>query len=180
MIKKCAIAVAVAVVVVGSLYGIWRGLYCYYYPFGAEHRCDKQLWFALREYAEKHDGRFPSGEATPEASLGLLGPKWAYLLHHRSVTTEVVQNMLERGEMLTPETCGWNYVDGLKIGSNGEIALFWDKEGLSEIGQRLSDGGHIVTFVSVSSEYIPASRWDSFLEEQRKLLAAEREKAKNR
>ena len=178
--RKLGIAATVAVVVVALLYGGVRGLHCYYYPFGAEHRCDKQLWFALREYAEQHGGKFPSGEATPEASLSLLGAKWTYLLHHRGVATETVQNILERGELLTPETCGWNYVEGLRMDSNGAIALFWDKEGLSEIGQRLSGGGHNVTFVNASSEYIPAARWSTFLDEQRRRLSEENRKADER
>ena len=68
MKKKIGIAIAVIVVLVGSIYGLYR----YYYPYGMDHRCDKGLWFALRDYAEKHNGKFPSGEATPEASLSLI------------------------------------------------------------------------------------------------------------
>jgi hypothetical protein len=176
MTKKALIALAVVVLVTGSLFVI-AGLYHQYqYPYGPYHRCDKQLWSALREYAEAHRGRFPSGEATPEASLSLLGRQYAYLLPRRGVPTEVVERMLDQGQLLNPETCGWNYVEGLRLDSNPKLALFWDKEGLSEIGARLPEGGHLVHFVDSAYEYVPASRWDGFLEEQRRLLAEEKAK----
>ena len=42
-------------------------------------------------------------------------------------------------------------------------------------GGRLSGGEHFVSYVGWPYEYVPASEWDSFLAEQRRLLAAERE-----
>jgi hypothetical protein len=179
MKKKLVIALIVVVFMVGSLYGF----YCFYFPFGKDHRCDAQLWFVLREYAEKNGGVFPAGQATPEASLSLIhsldpsGGENAYLLHRRGVPCERVRLILERGELLGPDTCGWNYVEGLRLNSNPELALFWDKEGLNEIGGRLSEGGHIVSFVGSPCQYIPASRWDSFLEGQKKMFAEEKNKA---
>jgi hypothetical protein len=181
MRKKVAIAIVVLIVLAGSLYGLYR----YYYPMGGEHRCDKMLSLALREYAEKHGGAFPSGEATPEASISLVhsldedGYEYAYLLHRRDVPEDVVRQMLKRGELLGPDTCGWNYVEGLRLDSDPRLALFWDKEGLGHNGERLSEGGHIVTFVGGMSEYIPGERWDSFLEKQHKLLAEENAKTRN-
>lgn len=179
MIKKLGIAVAVAMLLVGAAYGAYR----YYYPFGADHRCDILLCFALHDYARAHGGKFPSGEATPEASLSLIHSldapgENAYLLRRRDVSEEVVREMLSRGELLGPDTCGWNYVEGLSILSNSKLALFWDKEGLSEMGMRLPEGGHLVTFLH-GEEYVPASRWDAFLEEQRTLLAEEKAKSQN-
>jgi hypothetical protein len=150
-----------------------------------DHRCDKMLWFALQEYAEKHNGAFPAGEATPEASISLVhsldqdGNEYAYLLHRRDVPEDVVRQMLKRGQLLDPDTCGWNYVEGLRVDSNPRLALFWDKEGLGHNGERLPEGGHIVTFVNSGNEYIPAARWDSFLAEQRDLLAEEEMKTQN-
>ncbi len=178
MKKKALIAVAVALVV-GSLFFVAYRSYRHRYPFGMGHRCDKGLWFALIEYADAHGGRFPSGEATPEASLSLIGREYAYLLAHRGTSPEIVAQMLDRGELLDPETCGWNYVEGLRLDSNPKLALFWDKEGLDEMGRRLPKGGHVVSFVGWPYEYVPASRWDSFLEEQRKLLAEEKAKTQH-
>lgn len=178
MRKKVAIVIVILIVLAGSVYGLYR----YYYPLGMEHRCDKILWAALREHAEKHGGAFPSGEATPEASISLVhsldpyGYEYARQLHRRDVPESVVRQMLKRGQLLGPDTCGWNYVEGLRLDSNPRLALFWDKEGLGHNGERLSEGGHIVTFVGAGSEYITAARWDSFLDEQRKLLAEEKAK----
>jgi hypothetical protein len=172
MTKKVSILILVIVSLVILAYG-WRR---YQFPYGMYHRCDKQLWSALRDYAEAHGGKFPSGEATPEASLRLLGKDYAYLLVRRGESVEEVEQMLDRGELLGPETCGWNYVEGLRLDSNPRLALFWDKEGLSEIGGRLSGGGHFVSYVGWPYEHVPASEWDSFVEEQRRLLAEENAK----
>jgi hypothetical protein len=140
-----------------------------------DHRSDKQLWMALLDYANEHKGRFPSGEATPEASLSLIGAQYAYLLRRRDVSVEVVQQILENGQLLTPETCGWNYVEGLRLDSNPDLALFWDKEGLSEMGQRLPEGGHHVQLVG-GATYVSSENWARFLDKQRKLLAVEKAK----
>ena len=177
MTKKAQIAVVI--LVVGSLFGVPYGFYRYQFPFGMYHRCDKQLSGALWEYAQTHGGKFPAGEATPEASLSLLGEGHGYLLVPRDKSETVVEQMLARGELLGPDTCGWNYTEGLCVDSNSGLALFWDKEGLNEMGGRLGGGGHLVTTVGRGIEYIPASRWDSFLEEQRRLLAEEKAKTQH-
>ncbi len=171
MTKKARIAIVL--LVIGALFAAAYGFYRHHYPFGMHHRCDKMLWFALINYADAHGGEFPSGEAAPEASLSLIGKEHAYLLVCRSASTEVVEQMLDRGELLDSKTCGWNYVEGLRVDSNHRLALFWDKEGLDEMGGRLRDGGHFVSYVGGPYEYVPASRWDEFLEEQRRLLAEE-------
>jgi hypothetical protein len=177
---KLGIVVAVAIIFAGSAHVLYWHVWRSWYPFGMQHRCDKQLAMALEMYAERHGGAFPSGQATPEASLSLIGVDYDYLLPRREIPVEVVHQMLERGQLLGPETCGWNYVEGLRRDSDRGLALFWDKEGLDEMGGRLSDGGHIVTFVTGFDKYVPASQWDSFLAEQQELLAAEREKTKNK
>src|SRR5216683_3016496 len=86
------------------------------YPYGWSHSCDKQLMFALQQYAEEHGGSFPAGEATPEASLSLLYPTYAneWVLQGKTVPLEVVKAVLERGDRLGPDTCGWHYVEGLR------------------------------------------------------------------
>lgn len=180
MLRKTVITLAVIAILVGTLYSLLSWYYRSLYPMGMYHRCDKQLYFALMEYAQEHGGEFPSGQATPEASLSLIGAKCAYLLRRRDVPEEDVQQILENGDLLSPETCGWNYVEGLRLDSNPELALFWDKEGLSEVGSQLPDGGHMVTFINSPYVYISASRWDGFLNEQRRLLTKEREKTDQR
>ena len=79
------------------------------YPYGPSHSCDKGLMFALYEYAKDNDGRYPTGQETPEASLGLLYPKYANpgLLCGKMISADVTAAQLEKGLPLTPETCGW-------------------------------------------------------------------------
>lgn len=141
------------------------------FPYGRSHCCDKCLMFDLHRYAEEHGGAYPAGEATPEASLSLLYPDYceAEILRGKTVPVEVVQAILDRGERLGPDTCGWHYVEGLRLDDDRRFALCWDKVGLGHFGGRLSDGGHTVLFVNLGYEYVNGSRWEKFLEEQKRL-----------
>jgi hypothetical protein len=155
--------------------------YAYEFPYGESHCCDVGLWFGLREYAEKHNGRFPAGQATPEASLSLLYGENAWgdpkLLRGKTVPESVVREILERGELLGPDTCGWHYVEGLTLADDPRLALFWDKAGLGHIGQRLPNGDRIVCLIRNCHEYIPGEKWADFLQEQEKLWAARTKEA---
>src|SRR5262249_18455703 len=79
------------------------------YPYGWSHSCDTYLMVVLGEYAEEHGGEYPAGEATPEASLSLLYPKYfdnnpeygADILRGKTVPKELVLERLSRGERLT-------------------------------------------------------------------------------
>ena len=170
------IAVVLLVGVPGLLgYGCYR----YVFPYGSSHCCDKCLMFALQQYAEDHGGAYPAGEASPEASLSLLYPEYvdAEMLRGKTVPLKLVKERLERGERLTPETCGWHYVEGLTLGDDRKIGLLWGKVPLGHNGQRTADGGQVVLRVNMGYEYIPGPDWASFLEEQQRLLT-EREKSK--
>ena len=123
---------------------------------------------------------FHPAKRRPKPRLAFLGRPLAYLLPRRGNTLEAVEQILDRGQLLGPETCGWNYVEGLRLDSNPKLVLFWDKEGLDEMGGRLPEGGHFVSTIDSPYEYIPASQWAGFLEEQRKLLADERKKASSK
>ena len=131
--KKILLATTIALAALFTVgYAGWR----YHYPYGFSHCCDVILPGALQEYARTHGGAFPTGEATPEASLSLLyREKASYgrladerLLRGKTVPESVVKKILERGELLTPDTCGWHYVEGLRTDDDPRLALFWDKE----------------------------------------------------
>ena len=130
------------------------------------------LMFALLAYSDQHGGWFPKGEATPETSLSLLhrenprGESRPTYCGAKTVPEATVRARLEAGELLTPETCGWHYVEGLRRGDDPRLALFWDKAGLGHNGERLSNGGHYVCFISMSFEYVPGDQWETFLAEQ--------------
>jgi hypothetical protein len=163
--------VVVVLVLLGGLTGAgWLG-YRRAYPYGWSHSCDKGLMFALMHYAQDHGGDHPKGEATPEASLSLLYPKYAneYVLQGKTIPIETVQAALADGGKLGPDTCGWHYVEGLQDKDHRRFALVWDKVGLGHNGERLRSGGHFVIFVGGEIEYIPESNWGDFLQEQEQL-----------
>jgi hypothetical protein len=164
------ITVLVLLILIGAGWSYYR----WQFPYGWSHSCDKQLESALYQYAKEHGGAYPAGEATPEASLSLLYPKYANhaVLQGKTVPLGLVQAILERGERLGPDSCGWHYVEGLRLDDDARLALCWDKIGLGHNGQRLEDGGRFVIFVKNGIEYIPGAKWQEFLEEQKKLLAA--------
>lgn len=150
--------------------------YRHQYPYGWSHCCDTALRVALFQYAERHDGWFPKGEASPEASLSLLyrddpSSISANILRGKTVPEDVVKARLDSGELLTPETCGWHYVEGLRRGDDQRLALFWDKAGLDHNGRRLPNGGHMVCLITITMEYIPGDRWEEFMAEQKQLHA---------
>jgi hypothetical protein len=164
----------VAASIIAILAALGYGYYRYQFPYGWSHCCDKHLLMALNQYAEEHDGWFPRGEATPEASLSLLcrqTPELAYILRGKTVSEEVRLASLQGRELLTPETCGWHYVEGLRRDDDPRLALFWDKAGLGHNGQRLSSGRH-VWLVGGYMEHIPHDRWEEFLTEQERLWTA--------
>ena len=176
MTRRLKWAIAVLVILLGVLVA-WYIRHSYRFPYGRSHSCDKIMSFALLQCADRHAGWFPKGEASPEASLSLLHrdePDFmsAETLRGKTVPADVVQDRLLRGELLSPETCGWHYVEGLHQDDDPRLALFWDKIGLGHNGERLPDGGHFVCFVNGWIKYIPGSGWEAFLEEQRQLVAA--------
>jgi hypothetical protein len=142
------------------------------YPYGWSHCCDKALYIALARYAQDHGGRYPSGEATPEASLSLLYPKYidADTLRGKTVPLEVVEYVLKQGKRLGPDTCGWHYVEGITDKDDPELALVWDKAGLGHNGERLSGGGHDVVF-RYGVRYVSGADWPEFMKKQEELLA---------
>jgi hypothetical protein len=156
-------------------YASWRQQF----PYGWSHCCDLQLGTALREYASTHGGYLPAGEKTPEASLSILygtvpwvnGPYGANLLRGKIVPEAVVQARLDHGQRLTPETCGWHYVEGLRDDDDGQIAVCWDKVGLDHNGGLLANGGHTVLYLFGNHGTITAAEWPHFLDEQQKLIA---------
>ena len=171
-IKRWLITMTWIVSVMFGLFFVGRFYYASVYPYGMSHCCDLNMMFALEEYARQHDGAYPAGEATPEASLGLLYPNFidAYTLRGKSVPEEVVQTVFDRGERLGPDTCGWHYVAGLRADDDPKLAIFWDKAGLDHNGRRLSQGDHVVMFLKFRRQLIPAQDWPGFLTEQQKLF----------
>ena len=71
---------------------------------------------------------------------------------------------------LGPNSCGWRYVEGLRVDDDPGLAIFWDKVGLGHNGQRLSEPGHTVFFIGGDQRFIAGTDWQPFLSEQARLL----------
>ncbi len=176
---RCSV---ITLAVLAGLFLAGYGWYRYTYPYGSKHACLKALGFSLLQYAGQHDGRFPAGAGCPEASLSLLyrGPYDvdAVILSGKTKSTAAAKAILERGELLGPDTCDWHYVEGLTLSDNPRLGIVWDKVGLGHNGERLREGGHSVWRLLGGDEVIAASEWPKFLEEQERLMAARTEAAK--
>ena len=158
-----------ATLVLGGL-----GWYRWHFPYGGSHCCIVGLSMSLQQYAEDHGGKYPAGEATPEACLSLLyrsNYATAYELRGMTVPEKTVRRILEGGGLLGPDTCGWQYVPGLTRGDDEKIAMLWCKTALGHNGDRTRDGGRQVTFLDGHIEWVSGGRWPGFLQEQKELLA---------
>jgi hypothetical protein len=159
--------------------GFW--LYSSRYPYGYSHSCIKAFIFALEQYADDHDGRYPAEQDSPEASLSMLHrPPYdlnAEALRGKTVPVEVIGPILDRGGLLGPDTCGWHYVEGLTQNDDRRLALLWDKVGLGHFGERYRSGSREVLFVGGDIRSLSAAEWPAFLEEQQRLLASRDEAA---
>ena len=127
-------------------------------------------------YADDHEGRYPAGESSPEASLSLLYPKYtpsAAIFSGKALPESPTVQRLESGQRLTPETCGWHYVEGLREDSDSRLMLLWDKVGgLGHNGQRMG-GGREVVFVDHSAKHVNEAEWQALLAQQEKLRASQ-------
>ena len=134
----------------------------------------------LHNYAMAHEGKFPVGGPSPEASLSLLlDGDWTSLemLRGKTVSLEVVQKAIEENGHLGPASCGWHYVEGLTIADDPQLAVVWDKVGLGHNGRRLPGGGHEVCFVGGWSDIVFGKKWPEFLKQQKALMQARDEAA---
>ena len=151
------------------------------FPFGQSHCCIIGVMGALEQYARENGGRYPTGESSPEASLSLLC-RSNYLdadaTRGMTISENTVRDILDRGDLLGPDTCGWHYTDGLTLADDTRIALLYCKQPLGHNGQTTKDGGRQVVFVSGNIEWISGSKWPSFLQEQKELLSKRSDRAK--
>lgn len=180
--KKYLPIAAIVVGIVAVLVMVGSAYYKTKFPYGRSHCCISGMMFALEQYSVENAGLYPTGESTPEASLGLLCRSNyvdAYTIRGMIVPEDTVRKTLEGGGLLGPDTCGWYYTDGLTRADDTRIALLYCKQPLGHNGQRTKDGGRQVAFVGGSIEWISARKWSSFLQEQEELLSKRSDRAKS-
>jgi hypothetical protein len=180
--RKRLIIVAIVLGTIAVLVSGWVAYSKSKYPYGWSHCCIILMMNALEQYAGEHDGRYPAGESSPEASLSLLC-RSNYLdpgtIRGMTVPESTVRRIFQGGGLLGPDSCGWQYVDGLTQADDPRLALLYCKQALGHNGQRTKDGGRQVVFVgSGGIQWISGDRWPTFLKEQKQLLLTRSERAK--
>jgi hypothetical protein len=167
----------IVAIVLGIIAVLAIGIGTYYkakFPYGQSHCCIIGMAGSLEMYAEEHVGHYPTGEASPEASLSLLSRSNyldAYTIRGMTVPEKTVKTILEGGDLLGPDTCGWHYTDGLTRADDQRIALLYCKQPLGHNGEKTKDGGRQVVFVGGNIDWISGEKWSTFLEEQKVLLS---------
>ena len=146
------------------------------YPYGPTHACSKGMSVELEGFAGDDKHWFPHGENTPEASLGLLYSndmqRAIVMLGGKTIPQKVVKATLEQYGKISPTTCGWHYVEGLRDDDDPQIAIAWDKAvGLGHNGQKLKTGMHEVILLDGATIFIGKNGWPEFVANQKGLLA---------
>jgi len=172
-LKVVLLGAFVAIAILVSYAVVWSRLN---YPYGATHACSKGLAMELRGYAEDDGHWFPHGASTPEASFGLLYTndleRATHMLAGKTIPQKVVRARLRQFGTISPDTCGWHYVEGLRDDDDPQIIVAWDKAiGLSHNGQRKDGLMHEVIRVDGLDELIGKERWPEFIADQKKRLA---------
>jgi hypothetical protein len=175
----------IAVIILGIIAVLAIAMGTYYkakFPYGSSHCCIINVMDSLEMYAEEHVGHYPTGGASPEASLSLLCRSNyldAYTIRGMTVPEKTVRTILESGGLLGPDTCGWHYTDGLTRADDQRIALLYCKQPLGHNGDKTKDGGRQVVFVGGRIGWISGEKWPSFLQEQNELLSKRSTRAKS-
>jgi prepilin-type processing-associated H-X9-DG protein len=179
--KKRLKTVVIVLAVVSVLVAVMAVQYRSRYPYGWSHCCILGMSLALENYAMDNHGRFPAGQTTPEGSLSLLyrsNYESAYTLRGMTVPEKTVRTILDSGQLLGPESCGWHYAEGLTLSDDPRLALLYCKQPLGHNGEKTRDGGRQVAFVDGSVSWISGEKWAAFLDEQERLLSQRDERAK--
>ncbi|HMJ88846.1 MAG TPA: hypothetical protein VK530_03470 [Candidatus Acidoferrum sp.] len=153
-------------ILAGGLYWNWKF---------HSHSCAKGLGLSLRMYANDHGGWLPHGAHSPEASMSLIYSNdplslqwWAPGKH---LPKSVVNDALAKDGILSPASCGWHYVEGLREEDPPQLAIAWDKViGLGHNGNRISGLQHEVVMLDGSSRLILRSEWSRFVVQQKAML----------
>lgn len=176
---ECLLLIAITWLVVHivgiALFNRWRR------PYGWTENDLFALSLAFHNYAATNGGHFPYSAQGPEAALTALVRDdvegMASILRGKSVSTNTVLRRIQAGGRLDAKTCGWHYVQGLRVTDPTTVAIVWDKIGLTNRGERIPGGGHEVLYINHRREIIRNDDWNAFLEHQKDLYEILRLKA---
>jgi len=145
----------------------------------AHRHCIKFAVLQFLQYADEHDGRFPSHPKGYGNALLLMDEVGFYALTGPGYDEAALLEAKKSNRDLSEEECGRVYVQGLTRKSNPEIALLFDK--LPTPGgdhcpfpmRLFARLGREVLLVGGSSSFIAESEWPQFAKTQVELLAAQ-------
>ncbi len=164
---------ALGIVAVVSLKFLWANQF----PYGHSHSCSKAIGSTLLIYAHDHDGWLPNGGSMPEQSFSLIwtnGDPYSVksILRGKHLAQAVVDAALAKDGFLSPQSCGWHYVEGLREDDGPHLAVAWDRTiGLDHNGRRRSGLVHEVILLDGSVQWVKKPKWKEFVKTQRELLA---------
>jgi hypothetical protein len=155
-----------------------KALFRNQFPYGYSHSCTKGLGLGLRIYANDHGGWWPHGGRTPEESLSFActnDDSYALknLMGGKHIPQVVVDAAFAKDGVLSPASCGWHYVEGLrKDDALTGLAVAWDKmSGLDHNGRLRKDFEREVVMLDGSSQMISKKKWPEFCATQQALIA---------
>jgi hypothetical protein len=163
-----------ALVVISALCVAGLVGYRWYFPYGNTHCCSAGIGIQLNNYASAHDGWLPHGESSPEASMSLLcvdSTNFLPWVRGKNVSMTIAESAWKKDGRLSPESCGWHYVEGLRSDDDSAIAVAWDKvRGLGHNGQRRAGKTREIILLDCSHTEIPEASWSQFMVDQKKKL----------
>jgi len=171
---RVSVVIVVCVAIVSAAAKFW---FRDRFPYGVTHACSKSLGLGLRLHANDHQGWLPSGGQTSEESLsyactnkdeyGLKG-----LMGGKNIKQSVVEEAFARHGVLSPTSCGWHYVEGLREDDPPTVAVAWDKAvGLTHNGQYGRNIQCEAVMLDGSSQLISKGAWSNFYTTQKSLIA---------
>lgn len=93
------------------------------------------------------------------------------MLGGKIISHTVVETALRQNGNVSPSTCGWNYIEGLRDDDDPQIIVAWDKPiGLWHNGMREPSVMHEVILLDSSVEFIGTNEWKDFIADQKQRL----------
>jgi len=146
------------------------------FPYGKRPAAMLVMYYALRCYANDHDGTLPDSPRGPFAALTSLYPHYCptgFELAGLSGAIERAQAALRAGSILDESTCSWAYFPGLRVNDNPSLAVLYERrEGIRSGGRRSDDVGHAALLLDGTITNVPRAAWTSFLQKQESLRRA--------
>ena len=157
-------------VILGVVTVVVVAAYRFLFPFGPRPCCLPVMLQALRDYAEDHNGYFPTGGRNPREALLKLYP--VYLNDERflaglSGDRKLLKQQMSAGLEISEDASSWVYWPGFRRDDPPELAIIWERAaGVKGISSRAPRGSHAVGVVDGKTAQVSRKEWFEFLQRQ--------------